>query len=399
MDLNITDTTKQHIFIVGCKGIPTRYGGFETFVDKLTEYQENKNIQYHVACIKDKHFYDDKEAEYEYNGAHCFNIKTRNSGSSKAIFYDVDAINYCIRFIKENHIQNPIIYVLACRIGPFIGRLKRKIHKLGGQLYVNPDGHEWKRAKWSAPVRKYWKISERLMVKNADLLVCDSKGIESYIKEDYAKYNPKTTFIAYGAETSASELKNDDEKVVSWYDKFEIKPKNYYLIVGRFVPENNFRTMIKEFMNSKTSKDLVIITGYEGVTLYDELSRELHFEEDSRIKFVGTVYDQQHLKKIREDAYAYIHGHSVGGTNPSLLEALGRTDLNLLYDVSFNREVGESGALYWSLEEGSLIELIEESDVLSEAEIHNLGKLAKERIDKYYSWEYIRDKYEELFTK
>lgn len=399
MNSNFYDQSKKHVFIVGCKGIPTRYGGFETFVDKLTEYRTDENIQYHVARILDDKEYDPQNTEYQYNNAHCFDIKQRTGGPARAIFYDIDAIKYCINFIKEHNIKNPIVYVLACRIGPFIGGLKKKIHKLGGKLYVNPDGHEWKRAKWSAPVRKYWKLSEKLMVKHADFLVCDSLGIESYIKEDYKKYNPKTTFIAYGAETSASTLKDDDEKVLNWYGKFNIKPKNYYLIVGRFVPENNFEVMIKEFMKSKTKKDLVIITGYEGVGLYDELKEKTHFDEDKRIKFVGTVYDQQLLKKIREDAYGYLHGHSVGGTNPSLLEALGRTDLNLLFDVCFNREVGQDGAKYWTKEYGLLAQMLERADQMTDQEIEEIGTKAKERIDKYYSWEYITQRYEELFTK
>ena len=399
MNSNFYDQSKKHVFIVGCKGIPTRYGGFETFVDKLTEYRTDENIQYHVARILDDKEYDPQNTEYQYNNAHCFDIKQRTGGPARAIFYDIDAIKYCINFIKEHNIKDPIVYVLACRIGPFIGGLKKKIHKLGGKLYVNPDGHEWKRAKWSAPVRKYWKLSEKLMVKHADFLVCDSLGIESYIKEDYKKYNPKTTFIAYGAETSASTLKDDDEKVLNWYGKFNIKPKNYYLIVGRFVPENNFEVMIKEFMKSKTKKDLVIITGYEGVGLYDELKEKTHFDKDKRIKFVGTVYDQQLLKKIREDAYGYLHGHSVGGTNPSLLEALGRTDLNLLFDVCFNREVGQDGAKYWTKEYGLLAQMLERADQMTDQEIEEIGTKAKERIDKYYSWEYITKRYEELFTK
>lgn len=399
MNSNFYDQSKKHVFIVGCKGIPTRYGGFETFVDKLTEYRTDENIQYHVARILDDKEYNPQNTEYEYNNAHCFDIKQRTGGPARAIFYDIDAIKYCINFIKEHNIKDPIVYVLACRIGPFIGGLKKKIHKLGGKLYVNPDGHEWKRAKWSAPVRKYWKLSEKLMVKHANFLVCDSLGIESYIKEDYKKYNPKTTFIAYGAETSASTLKDDDEKVLNWYGKFNIKPKNYYLIVGRFVPENNFEVMIKEFMKSKTKKDLVIITGYEGVGLYDELKEKTHFDKDKRIKFVGTVYDQQLLKKIREDAYGYIHGHSVGGTNPSLLEALGRTDLNLLFDVCFNREVGQDGAKYWTKEYGLLAQMLERADQMTAQEIEEIGIKAKERIDKYYSWEYITQRYEELFTK
>ena len=233
---------KKHVFIIGSKGIPAQYGGFETFVEKLTEYQKDESIQYYVACM------NAKRKRFKHNGAKCFNVTVPDVGPGKAVYYDIAALKWCIGYIKAHNIQDAVIYVLACRIGPFIGGLKKKIHKLGGKLYVNPDGHEWKRAKWSAPVRKYWKLSEKLMVKHADFLVCDSLGIESYIKEDYKKYNPKTTFIAYGAETSASTLKDDDEKVLNWYGKFNIKPKNYYLIVGRFVPENNFEVMIKEFI-------------------------------------------------------------------------------------------------------------------------------------------------------
>lgn len=398
MNRKFTDTTKQHIFIVGCKGIPTRYGGFETFVDKLTEYSSDESLIYHVAGIRTSEEYSQEEAEYEYNGAHCFALKEKMPGPAKAIFYDIDALKYCINYIKKYNIPNPIVYVLACRIGPFIGKYKKQIQQLGGRLYVNPDGHEWKRAKWSAPIRAYWKLSEKLMVKHADLLVCDSVGIEEYIKEDYKQFEPKTTFIAYGAETSKSTLTMDDEDVQQWFKEFDVKPKEYYLIVGRFVPENNFYRMIKEFVNSKTKKDLVIITHYQGEKLYDQLKNEVDFEKDSRVKFVGTVYNQPLLKKIREQAYGYFHGHSVGGTNPSLLEALGQTDLNLLFDVVFNKEVAEDGALYWTQEDGCLAHLIEKADRMSETEVKALDKKAKERIDKYYSWEYITEKYEELFS-
>ena len=399
MNSNFTDTSKRHIFIVGCKGIPTRYGGFETFVDKLTEYTKDESIQYHVSRILDDSEYNENNTEYEYNGAHCFDIKQRMGGPQKAIFYDVDAIKYSIDYIKKYNLKEPVIYVLACRIGPFIGKFKRQIHELGVQLYVNPDGHEWKRAKWSAPVRKYWKISERLMVKNADLLICDSIGIENYIKEDYKKYNPKTTFIAYGAETSKSTLADDDSKVKEWFSRFNVKFKNYYVVVGRFVPENNFEAIIREFMKSKTKKDLVIVTDYQNNVFYDGLLKSTGFNKDRRIKFVGTVYDQPLLKKIRENAFAYIHGHSVGGTNPSLLEALGLTDVNLLFDVIFNREVAEDGAKYWSLDDGDLAALIDKTDNMSENEIETIGNKAKKRIDNFYNWEYITEKYQKLFRK
>lgn len=381
----------QHVFIVGSKGIPGAYGGYETFVDKLTQYhQERKDIKYHVACKSDKN------GEFEYQNARCFQIKVPNIGPAQAIYYDVAALHQCCKYIKAHNIQNPIVYILACRIGPFAAYFQKKIHALGGVVYVNPDGHEWKRAKWSAPVRKYWKISESMMVKHADLLICDSKNIEKYIQEDYAKYQPNTTFIAYGSETSKSKLADDDTLYLDWLKEKNLRAKGYYLVVGRFVPENNYETMLREFMKAKTDKDFALITNVSDKFL-EELKEKTGFHKDERIKFVGTVYEQELLKKIRENAYGYFHGHEVGGTNPSLLEALGSTDLNLLLDVGFNKEVAEDSALYWSKEDRNLAELIEKADQLTTSEIAEFGTKAKRRIEEAYSWEYIAGRYEQVF--
>lgn len=383
----------QHIFIVGSKGIPGAYGGYETFVDKLTEYhQGNTEIKYHVACKSTEN------SEFEYHNARCFNVKVPNIGAAQAIYYDVAALKACCKYIKANKIENPIVYILACRIGPFAAKYERKIHKLGGVVYVNPDGHEWKRAKWSAPIRKYWKISEKMMVKHCDLLICDSKNIEKYIQTEYSRYNPKTTFIAYGSETSASKLADDDKTYTDWLNEKGLKFNEYYLVVGRFVPENNYETMIREFMKSGSKKDFAIITTANDSFL-EELENKLHFRNDGRIKFVGTVYDQELLKKIRENAYGYFHGHEVGGTNPSLLEALGSTRLNLLLDVGFNREVAEEAAVYWTKEDGNLATLIDKSDKMSETEIEEYGVKAKKRISEAYSWEFITEEYYKVFRK
>jgi len=390
--MNDNKNTLKHIFIVGAKGMGN-YGGYETFIDKLTEYHKaQKKIKYHVAWKADN--YD----EFEKNNARCFNVKVPNIGPAQAIYYDVKALSLCCKYIKENNINNFIIYILACRIGPFMKHFTKKVHRLGGKVYVNPDGHEWMRAKWSKPVRKYWKESEKMMVKHADLLVCDSVNIEKYIKETYKKYNPNTTFIAYGAETRKSKLKDDDKQLLSWYKEKGLKINEYYLVVGRFVPENNYETMIKEFMKSNTKKDFAIITNVNDKFL-NELEEKLHYKKDSRIKFVGTVYDKELLMKIRENAYGYFHGHEVGGTNPSLLEALGSTNLNLLLDVGFNREVAEDAALYWNKENRNLASLIENTDNLSKEEIEKLGKKAKKRIQDAYSWEYISNRYKEIWSK
>ena len=384
---------KQHIFIIGSKGIPANYGGFETFVENLTKYQKNENICYHVARL------GDNVNRYEYNGAKCFNVNVPNIGASRAIYYDLVALKHCIKYCKKRtDIKRPIFLILACRIGPFIKPFKKAIEKMGGLLYINPDGHEWKRSKWAKPVRTYWRCSERLMVKYADLIVCDSKNIEKYIKENYKKYSPKTTYIAYGSEMGSSSLADEDKKYLSWLKSKDIKPNKYFLAVGRFVPENNYETMIREFMKSKSSYDFAIITT-ENKAFLEELERKLKFKSDQRIKFVGTVYDRELLKKIRENAYGYLHGHEVGGTNPSLLEALASTNLNLLLDVGFNREVGENSTLYWTKEDGSLAKLIEKAEKLSEEDIFKLGEMAKERIKSEYSWPYIVDKYESIFLE
>lgn len=381
----------QHVFIVGSKGIPGNYGGYETFVDKLTEYhQDNPNLKYHVACkAKDT-------KTFEYHNADCFDVKVPSIGSAQAIYYDVAALNQCVKYIKQHDIQHPIVYILACRIGPFAAHFQRVIHKLGGKLYINPDGHEWMRAKWSAPVRKYWKISEQLMTKHCDLLICDSKNIEKYIHDEYGKYNPKTTFIAYGAETRKSKLTDDDSKLTAWYKEKGLSPKSYYLAVGRFVPENNYETMIREFIKSHSKRDFALITNVSDKFL-EELKEKTHFDQDPRIKFVGTVYDKELLMKIRENAYGYFHGHEVGGTNPSLLEALGSTDLNLLLDVGFNREVAEDSALYWTKQSGNLASLIDQADGMSAGEISSLGEKSSQRIAESYSWQYISDKYGQVF--
>jgi rhamnosyltransferase len=401
----------QHVFLVGAKSLGA-YGGYETFINKLTEYhQNNEKIKYHVACKANGDGCMDEtktdgvtiisDKEFIYHNARCFKIHIPNIGAAQAIYYDVAALNECCRYIKANNIQHPIVYIMACRIGPFAAYFYKKIHKLGGRVFVNPDGHEWMRAKWSAPVRKYWKISEQTMIKYCDLAICDSVNIEKYIHECYdgkgiKGTSPKTTFIAYGAETRKSKLADDDARLLNWYKEKGLTAKGYYLVVGRFVPENNYETMIREFMKSKSKRDFAIITNVNDKFL-DELESRLHFKSDSRIKFVGTVYDQELLMKIRENAYGYFHGHEVGGTNPSLLEALGSTDLNLLLDVGFNREVAENVAVYWTKEDGNLAGLIDRADGMYEAEITRFGKKAKERIKNAYSWKYITDKYETVF--
>ena len=402
----------RHIFIIGSKSIG-QYGGYETFVDKLTEqHQHDASIKYHIACKAngDGHMDETKlagieitrrnsdgsAAEFIYHNAHVFKIPCPNIGPAVAVYYDRAAMLYSIQYCKDNRIKDPVFYVLTCRIGLFIDGLIKQVKSVNGTYMLNPDGHEWKRAKWSPPVRKYWKWSEKKMVAAADVVICDSVNIEKYIQTEY--HHPKTTYIAYGGDTTPSVLSDYDPAFTDWLAEKKLKPDGYYLVVGRFVPENNYETMIREFMKSHSPRNFAIITNIND-KLKKELESKLHFSSDPRIRFVGTVYDKELLKKIRENAYAYFHGHEVGGTNPSLLEALGSTHLNLLLDVGFNREVGRDAALYWNKKTGDLAGLIDQTDQMSNEEREELGRKAKERIKSAYTWQFIADKYKRLFSE
>ena len=379
----------QHVFIIGSRGLPAQYGGFETFVDQLVSHQVSPDIQYHVACLSNNQAYQ----HFDFKGIDCFTIKAPRLGPARVIAYDMMAINYALKHIKKQGIEQPIFYVLGNTIGAFVAPFARKIHKMGGRFYINPDGLEWKRAKWAKPIQAYLKYSEKIMTRHADLVISDNPGIESYIKEAYPW--SKTTYIAYGTDLSPTSLNSQDNKVREFYQKWQTQEKNYYLILGRFVPENNYETAIREFMASSTKRDLVIICNQEGNPYFEELRARTGFDQDPRVKFVGTVYDQDLLKYIRKEAFAYIHGHEVGGTNPGLLEALAQTDLNLVLGVSFNQTVAKDTAQYWTKETGDLAHLIDRVDSLED--VSEWGQRAKANMKQNFTWEKIVGEYEELF--
>ena len=379
----------RDIFIIGSRGLPAQYGGFETFVEKLVSHKVSPAIRYHVACLSD----ESTGKHFDYKGADCFTVNPPKLGPARVITYDMMAINYSLKLIKKEGIQSPIFYILGNTIGAFIVYFAKKIQSVGGILLVNPDGLEWKRAKWSKPVQSYLKYSEKEMTKYANLIISDNRGIETYIQNTYPW--ARTTFIAYGTDLSKTTLTAEDAPVRDWYQKWQTQEKDYYLILGRFVPENNYETAIREFMKSSTERDLVIICNHEGNAYFDELRQITGFDKDKRVKFVGTVYDQDLLKYIRNQAFAYIHGHEVGGTNPGLLEALAQTDLNLIYNVDFNHQVAQETALYWNKEDGNLSKLIDSVD--GQVSFEDLGDAAKANMKENYTWEKIVGEYEELF--
>lgn len=379
-----------HVFIVGSKGIPAQYGGFETFVENLTARKVSNQIQYHVSCM------DNNEGRFMHNGADCFKVRVPMPGAPGRILHVGLVLQQVEKWVTSHPNEKTIVFILGCRIGPLLIPHARKLHLLGVKVYCNPDGLEWKRSKWSKPAKLFLRFCEKCLVENSDMAICDSQTIEEYIKDTYGKRVRNTTYIAYGADVKASTC--SEAVVEEWYKNHNLQKNGYYLIVGRFVPENNYETMITEFQKSKTKRDLVIITNVEKNKFYEQLREKTQFDQDKRIKFVGTVYEAELLKKIREGAYAYIHGHEVGGTNPSLLEALASTRINLLLAVGFNQEVAQESALYWSKQQGNLAALIDSAEQLPEERIQQLNKASTHRILENFSWERICSNYEEVFT-
>ncbi|MBQ1496037.1 MAG: DUF1972 domain-containing protein [Bacilli bacterium] len=384
----------KNIIIIGSRGYEKSYGGWETFVTNLINNYDDKNTKFYVAELN--HNKKNRNIEVR-NGVTCPQIYVPKQGFVTMFTFVVKAVLYFKKYIKKEKLDNVVMYILGCRVGPLFSIIHRSLTKMGVKIVINPDGLEWKREKWAWWIKQCFKISERTMIKSSDYVVCDSKAIENYVKNKYKKYNKPTTFIAYGA--YLKDIKDIDKKTKVFMDKYDIKKREYYLIVGRFVPENNYELIIREFMKSNTDKDLVIVSNVEKNKFYDKLREKTGFEKDKRIKFVGPVYDQEILVRLRKNAKGYIHGHSAGGTNPSLLEALSITDVNILYNAVYNEEVGEDAAIYFSNEEGSLCKQIEKIEKFKSKEQTEYGKKAKQRIIDEYTWKIVVTKYKKLFDK
>lgn len=383
----------KNIIIIGARGYKASYGGWETFVTHLVQNYNDENTKFHIPELT--HNRKENNKIIEKDNVSCLQVYSPKVGFVTMFIYAIFALKRMKKYIKKNNLENVIIYVLGCRVGPFYPFLIHSLQKRGVKFYLNPDGLEWKRDKWAWWIKICFKISEWFMVRFSDVIICDSKAIKDYIDNQYHRFHKPSHFIPYGAYLNQKEIKT--EQVKDLFKKYQINEHNYYLIVGRFVPENNYELIIKEFINSNTKKDLVIISNVEKNKFYKNLKKKTKFDTDKRIKFIGSVYDHDTLLYFRKNAYAYIHGHSAGGTNPSLLEALATTKINILFHAVYNVEVGMMSSLYFSKRNGDLKRIIEKVETFDEDTIKKYETLAKERIKKDYTWEHIIEEYRKIW--
>lgn len=376
----------KHIFIIGSRGYHYNYGGWETFVSSLVDnYNDNSTI-FHIGQLNN----NNEEIKIKDN-IFVNNIKVNIGTSAKMLIYTIKTFNYYINYVKKNKLKNCYFYILGLKLGPYLKLKKNTLKELRIKTFVNPDGLEHMRSKWNYFIKKFFLYSEKSMLNNCDKIVCDALGIKEYIDKKYNNLKNKTVYIAYGTEEIETSL-DDDKKALKEYN---LEKDKYLLMVGRCVPENNYELVITEYMKSSTGKKLVIISNISNGSYYNKLVTSTNCLSDTRIKFIDGVYDKKKLASIRKNAYLYIHGHSVGGTNPSLLEALSMTDLNILYDVNFNKDVGMDSCLYFK-EVGSLEKILEDSKLLENSK-KKLGKKAKNIIKDNFTWEIIVNKYKEIF--
>lgn len=358
------------IAILGTRGVPNYYGGFEQFAEFFSVYLANKGHE--VYCYNShNHPFQEKT----FNGVHIIHQHDPEYkyGTFGQFIYDYNCIIDARKrdfdiILQLGYTSNSIWFFLMP---------KKAIN------IINMDGLEWKRSKYSWPVQQFLKVAEWLAAKSGDYLVADSIGIQSFLKK---KYKKESTYIAYGAHLFDSP--NDDV-----LKQYQVEPGNYNMIMARFEPENNLDMVLEGVaLNNEDQTPILVIGKHEtkyGVYLKDK------FKNNSNIRFIGGVYNLEHLNNLRYYSNLYFHGHSVGGTNPSLLEAMASQALIIAHNNDFNKGVLKENAYYFSnpSEVKKILNTIKKSDNL------HFIKNNYQAIANDFNWEKINGDYLQLFEK
>lgn len=354
----------KRVAIIGTQGVPANYGGFETLVENIIGEHCSDNIEYTVYCSAK----DMPQRLDEYKGAKLKYINWRANGV-QSVFYDITAM---IRSIR-GYDTILVLGVSGCTFLPIFKLLSR------AKVIVNIDGLEHRRDKWTRSIRKFLLLSEVAAVKNAHTIIADNKGIADYVTWRYKK---DAKLIAYGGDHALRNVAQEKQnEILSTYGLV----KNAYSIsVCRIEPENNCHITIDAF--AKSGKPLVFVGNWQR----NEYSRGLkeRYGNCSNIKLIDSIYDLDILYTLRSNARCYIHGHSAGGTNPSLVEAMFLGRPILAYDVVYNRETTYQKAYYWKNSE-QLQQLVERNDLTG----NNTMLVAQQ----HYTWASISKQYEELY--
>lgn len=366
------------IAFLSTRGIPNNYGGFEQFAEYISVGLVQRG---HEVTVYSPHFHPYKNKEFK--GVRIKHIKSPENwlGSSfGSFFYDFRCLRDALK--KENF---DIIYECGytSMIPAYIWfNVKNRKNVI---VTTNMDGLEYKRSKFNTLVRKFLFWEERMAVKHSHYLVADNMGISNYYREKYGK---PSTFLAYGAD-----IHDDyDSNLLSHYN---LSVYGYYLIIARIEPENNIEMAIEGYLASK-EKDRrpLIIVGKTNTSLAIKLIKK--YGDQKSVKFFGGIYDFKKLDSIRHFSYAYFHGHSVGGTNPSLLEAMASGVFMLAHDNVFNRTVLHNNAFYYN-DKTSVAYILDKIDTIVAENKQRIVDANLNEINTNYSWENLINEHEKYF--
>lgn len=354
----------KHISIIGTQGVPANYGGFESLVENIIGENKSEDIRYTVFCSGK----DMQERLDEYKGAELKYIPLRANGA-QSIPYDIWSF---LRVPKDSDVIL-VLGVSGCIILPLYRIFSRK------KLVINIDGLEHRREKWGRMVKTFLKFSESLAVRYADVIISDNKGIQDYVKEEYGK---DSVLIAYGGDHAVrtTDPKFEDEVL----GRFGLERDGYAVSVCRIEPENNCHQTLEAF--ARTGRKLLFIGNWDR----SEYGRKLKetYASFGNILIQDPIYDVDILHVLRSNAGLYVHGHSAGGTNPSLVEAMFFGRPILCYDVVYNRESTHGRSYYW----GNVEEL---AALLGREDLNGAG--VKEIAENEYTWKRITSQYEALY--
>ena len=361
------------IAIIGSRGYPYVYSGYETFVKELSERLVQKNVSVTVYC-HDTLFNEKPKVVNGINLKYIKGVNTKSLSQLSHSFFSI--LNACFSDID-------IIFVVNAANGPF-GIITKLFNK---KTVINVDGLEWLRPKWKGVGARYYKFAARMATLFYDQIINDAEEMRKIYLELFGK---DSKVIAYGP-------KENIDTSTEIHDKLKLKKLNYYLIVGRLIPDNNWDILVNGFKLSNSNKKLVIVGDNPFKNKFQD---NLEKDNCNKIIFTGLIKDQSELCDLFKNSYAYLHGHEYGGTNPTLIESLSFGNAVLALNTVFNKEVLQSGkyGLFFEKTKESVSDLIQYADS-NKKEIFDLKNNSKKALKNKYEWNYIVDQYIEVFEK
>lgn len=357
------------IAVIGIRGIPNYHGGFEQFAEYFSVFMALKG---HEVYVYNSHNHPYQEETYKsVNIIHCYDPEYL-LGTAGQFLYDFN----CILDSRKRRFD------IILQLGYTSSSIWNWMFRKPTLIVTNMDGLEWKRTKYSSPVQKFLKFAEKLAIKKSDFLISDSIGIKNYLKE---KYRCDSQYIAYGADV----FENEDEKVLLDYN---LQEYDYNMLIARLEPENNIEPILDGVVLSSLEKPFLVIGKHE--TKFGEYLKN-KYRKEKRIRFLGAIYNMNDLNNLRYYSSFYFHGHSVGGTNPSLLEAMASKAFIVANDNVFNKSILEDDALYFR----------DKNDVKDILNVTNRKEYSKmlvnnfDRIKEYFNWDKINQEYLDYLEK